>query len=274
LLESLYADLPENQRLIDFQELTPKELLDWYNLAQAQALLYRCVEMRLWIEPQSPAGYRQLFDAIKAYRLVHTVRGQPATGYEIRLDGPLSMFHRSQKYGVQMAVFLPALLLCQGWRMRAEIASKSRGSAFFELDSRQHRLRSHYLSEVSSENLWARKLMASWGQRDSAWALEPSKEVINLGESVFIPDFVIRHREGKQVYLEILGFWTPRYLDDRLKELQRREFKNFLLAVSDELRASREPPPRVPPQVIVFKTSLDPRIIEDALNQVIEGLIH
>jgi hypothetical protein len=268
VVDGMYADLPENQQLIDFHAPTPGELVDEYNLAQAQALLYRCVEMRLWVERQSPAGYRQLFDAIKAYRLIHTVRGQPATGYEIRLDGPVSMFHRSQKYGVQMAVFLPALLLCQGWRMRAEIASKSRGSAFFELDSRQHRLRSHYVDEGSQENPWAAKLAASWTQREAEWRLEPCQEIIGVGESAFIPDFVVRHPEGRQVYLEILGFWTPRYLSDRLKELEHWGIKNFLFAVSDELRASREPPPQLPANVIVFKSSLDPRIILAAIDSL------
>jgi hypothetical protein len=237
-------------------------------LAQAQALLYHCVEMRLWVEPQSPAGYRQLFEAIKAHRLIHTIRGRPETGYEIRLDGPLSMFHRSQKYGIQMAVFLPALLLCQRWRMRAEIASKSRGSAFFELDSQRHRLRSQYVSETSEESPWAKKLAASWNQRQTAWTLEPSQEVIGVGESAFVPDFALGHPDGRRAYLEIMGFWTPRFLSDRLKELQHWGIGNLLLAVSDELRASREPPAELPPQVIVFKSSLDARTVEVVLDQL------
>ena len=268
VIEHLYGDLPENQKLIDFEELAPGELLDLYNLAQAQALLYRCVEMRLWVDPQSPSGYRQLFDAIKAYRLIHAVRGAPATGYEIRLNGPMSIFHRSQKYGVQMAVFLPALLLCQGWRMRAEISVKPQGSAFFELTSQQTRLRSHYLSEAPYQRPLVEKLITSWGEQNSPWTLEPSGEVIALGESAFIPDFIARHQSGKQVYLEILGFWTPRYLSERLKELERRQFKNFILIVSDELRGAREQASNLPPNAIVFKTSLDPRTVEAALERI------
>src|ERR1051325_313799 len=72
---ALYADLPENQTLTVFETITPAELLDLYNVAQAQALLYRSVEMRLWLEPQAAEGYREIFNAIKAYRLIHAVRG-------------------------------------------------------------------------------------------------------------------------------------------------------------------------------------------------------
>ena len=71
LLDSLYADLPDNQRLVTFAELGARELLDAYNLAQAQALFYRCIELTLWVEPQAPVGYRQLFNAIKHYHLIH-----------------------------------------------------------------------------------------------------------------------------------------------------------------------------------------------------------
>jgi predicted nuclease of restriction endonuclease-like RecB superfamily len=272
LMAGLYADLPENQKLLEFERLTEKELLDLYNLAQAQALLYRCVAMRLSVEPQSSEGYRELFNAIKTYRLIHTIKGTSREGYEIRLDGPVSMFHRSQKYGVQMAVFLPALLLAKGWRMRAEIASKpGAGSAFFELDSQQRQLRSHYFPAMPYQNPVIERLASKWAEFDSPWTLEPSGEIMDLGESAFIPDFVLSHPEGRQVHLEILGFWTPQHLQERLKELERAGIRNFILAAWEELRGSRDPLARIPPRVIVFKRNLDPVVIELMLNEMLNA---
>jgi predicted nuclease of restriction endonuclease-like RecB superfamily len=265
---NLYADLFANQTLTQFEELNAEQLLDRYNLAQAQALLYRCTEMRLRIEPQPSAGYRRLFDAIKAYRLIHTIRGNPATGYDIRLDGPVSIFHQSQKYGIQMAVFLPALLLCQGWRMKAEVAHKSDGRAAFELNSRDTRLRSHYLDDVSYKPAVEERLISSWAKTDDGWLLESAGEIITLGESAFIPDFVISNPGGEKFYLEVFGFWTPRHLDDRLKDFERAGFKNFLLAVSEELRGSREQPLNLPRNVVVFKSSLNAA----AVKMAVEGL--
>ena len=46
-LQGLYADLSDNQVLTLIDELDAPQLLDRYNVAQAQALLYRCSEMRL-----------------------------------------------------------------------------------------------------------------------------------------------------------------------------------------------------------------------------------
>jgi hypothetical protein len=266
--DGLYADLPENQKLIEFEELSAGELLDRYNVAQAQALLYRCVEMHLRVEPQDPAGYRELFGAIKAYRLIHTIKGSAVEGYEVRLDGPVSMFHRSQKYGVQMAVFLPALLACTGWRMRAEIVSKTKGRAFFELNSKQNLLRTHYLNAPPYENPVLERLEAAWERSDSSWTLEPGSEVIDLGESAFIPDFIIRHPDGRRVYLEVLGFWTPPHLKARLKEFEHSRVRNFIIAAWDELRGSREPPAKLPDNVIVFKRGLDPAVMELVLDKL------
>ena len=270
VLEGLYADLPGNQKLSAFEPLAARELLDLYNVAQAQAILYRCLEMRLWIAPQSPAGYRELFGAIKAYRLIHTIRGDAAHGYEVRLDGPVSMFHRSQKYGIQMAVFLPALLLCEGWRMRAEIASKpgTASRVHFEMTSDQKRLRSHYVTTPGYETPTIAQLAESWARFDSPWTLEPGREVIDLGDGAFIPDFVVRHPDGEYVYLEILGFWTPDHLDARLKEFAHGGIKNFIIAAWDELRGTRDPLSRIPPHTVVFKKKLDPMSIVLAIEQL------
>src|SRR5262249_34113243 len=79
--EGLYADLDANQRLVDVEEMSPLDLLDRYNLAQAQALLYRCAEMQLWIDAKEPAVIRRLFTEIKAFRLIHAIKGNPKTGF-------------------------------------------------------------------------------------------------------------------------------------------------------------------------------------------------
>ncbi|HKP13511.1 MAG TPA: DUF790 family protein [Blastocatellia bacterium] len=262
----LYADLFENQRLVSFDQMSPRELLDRYNLAQAQALFYRSTEMRLRVEPQDAEGYRRIFDAIKAYRLIHTIEGSPARGYNVRLDGPVSMFHQSQKYGIQMAVFLPALLLCRGWRMTAEIVPKQGKRVTFELDSRTTSLRSHYLDDVSYKPAIEEKLLAAWAKSESAWEIRPGKEVIDLGACAFVPDFVIRHADGREFYLELLGFWTPRHLDERVAEFARAGFTRYLLAVSDELRGSRDKALSLPANVVAYKSALAPAAIRAALE--------
>ncbi len=264
----LYADLSDNQRLIAFEAPTPAGLIANYNLAQAQALLYRCVEMRLTVAPQDAAGYRQLFSAIKRYNLIHTVKGSAATGYLVNLSGPVSLFHRSLKYGVRMAVFLPALLQCRGWRLRAEIETK-RGNGFYELSSDQQNLSApeeFNWSENSSQAVVIEKFLAGWARLQSEWQATVSSEVIDLGGTAFVPDLVLENGSGRKVYVEFFGFWTPRYLQDRLAEFERGGFRNFVLLVSEELLGSREAPVNLPPNVVSYKTSPDARAVLAAVE--------
>jgi len=177
-----------------------------------------------------------------------------------------------------MAVFLPALLLCPNWRLRAEITMKPTArsgggpsSAYFEMDSRQHQLRSSYVPAASMENRVQDRLLEKWAGHEGAWTLERSSEVIDLGESAFIPDFVIRHAAGEEFYLEVLGFWTPRHLQERLREFEHCGRKNFLIAAWDELRGSRESLTRIPPHVIVFKKNLEPVAVELAIEKLLAG---
>ncbi|HZF38833.1 MAG TPA: DUF790 family protein [Blastocatellia bacterium] len=271
VMAGLYADLSGNQRLAAFEEMSPEVLLDRYNLAQAQALLYRCSEIRLRIEPQEPSVTRRLFAEIKAFRLIHAIKGNPASGYDAQLSGPVSIFHRSQRYGVQMAVFLPALLLYPGWRMRAEIGTKT-GAAFFELDSDQTLLRSHYVTDdLQPQNPQIAKLLEDFGKLDGEWSAQPSQEVIDLGESAFVPDLVFIREGDEPIYLEMLGYWTPRSLNERLKEFARAGFENYVIAASEEMRCSRDAPTQLPPNVIVYKKSLNARELQARLARLVEA---
>jgi predicted nuclease of restriction endonuclease-like RecB superfamily len=262
----LYADLASNQRMVAFEELDARELLERYNLAQAQALLYRSARMTIRLDPQEPAGYRRLFDAIKAYRLIYTLSGSAASGYEVGLDGPVSIFHRSQKYGVQMAVFLPSLLACEGWRMEAQIDVRPYGSAVYELDSRTTRLRPPESAAPPGRHPVVERILAGLLKAQDAWRAEPSDAVVDLGETALVPDAVARHEDGTEVYLEVLGFWTPKSLAARLADLARSPSLRYVFLASEELLASRDPAGAPHPNVVVFKSSLDLKSLRAALD--------
>jgi len=97
-------------------------LLTRYNLALAQTVLYDATEMRIRVWDH----FGTVFSYVKLFGLMHRIyRSTPtakrvgstdqAAGYEAVLDGPTSLFSQSQKYGIRMANFLPALPLCDRW---------------------------------------------------------------------------------------------------------------------------------------------------------------
>ncbi len=121
VMKSLFADLRDENRMLKFEDMTAQRLIDRYNVALAQAVLLRSVRVVVEIRNEGPARYRQIFRRLKFHRLVSRVQGTMADGYTIQIDGPLSLFSATTKYGLQMALFLPALLHCDDYRLDAEL---------------------------------------------------------------------------------------------------------------------------------------------------------
>lgn len=269
IFANLYADLSAQQRMTKFESVQPKDLLERYNLAQAQALLYKCLEMKIRVAPSEAANYRAIFGWIKHFGLIHSIVGNPMNGYEIRLTGAASLFHRSQKYGVQMSVFLPALLLCKNWKMSAEISQREKGNAFYELTSEQIELTSCYFDEPEYENPDLQKLLKNWEKAATDWTLKENRQVIDLGRTAFVPDLVLISPNNEEVYLDVTGFWTPKSLQKQLEEFAAANFTKFILAASQELRGSREEPLWTSENVVFYKTKLEPRILQETAEKLL-----
>lgn len=264
---ALYADLSENHILTRFDAPTTDWLLQRYNVALAQALLYRCVQMKLSVFRNIPSRYKQLFKFIKFYQLMHTVQGDLDSGYEILLDGPVSMFRMSQKYGLQLAVFLPALLLCTRWKMEAEIIASDGSQRFFPLDETV-KLVSHYRDSTMYDSLLERTFAERFVEIDSGWQIEREVAIINLKETVFIPDFAFRHQDGRTALLEIVGFWRPDYLAKKIMKLKRSGRSDMVVAVSADLNVGEEDFKDVPGSVFFFKQRINPKEVIARLEQV------
>lgn len=269
IITNLYADLPAQQHLISFDPITPEDLLDLYNLAQAQALLYRSLEMKIRVAPSDLNNYRAIFGWIKHFGLIHSVIGNSANGYEITLTGAASLFHRSQKYGIQMAVFLPALLLCKNWKFRAEIAQKKGKNLFFELSGEQTEIVSNRFDETPYQNPDIQKLQKNWEKFSTDWQLTQNREVIDLGKTAFVPDLVLISPKKEKIYLDILGFWTPKSLQKRLEEFASANYTKFIIAASNELRGSREEFLKESENVILYKTKIEPLLLIETAEKLI-----
>jgi hypothetical protein len=234
LEDGLYADLPKRRRLIRLgAPREPEELIARYNIELARGLLYWAERLIIDIED----SYQDVFRYIKLCRLMHIITRRER-GYRIELDGPLSLLRGTMRYGLKMAVFLPALALCRTWRMEAVIV-KNGERLIFSLDD-QSNLVSHFrrfpLYDSQLERGFADDFQKAFEQRGHGWELSRADAVIPLERNeVMIPDFTLRNQNGHEVYLEIVGFWTPEYLNRKIEKVKSARLDNLILAVSKQL---------------------------------------
>ena len=71
-----------------------------------------------------------------------------------------------------------------------------------------------------------------------------------------LPDFAIEHPDGRRVVFEIVGFWTPEYLDEKLRKIREADRDNLIIAVSKRLDCSSDEFEGMDDRVLWFKSGI------------------
>jgi uncharacterized protein len=233
--QGLFADLRSEQRLKRFKDVSAERLLRRYNVALAQAVLLRAVGVRVVVRGETPARYRQLFRYIKFHRLICELE-QTADGCVLTLDGPLSLFSATQKYGLQLALFLPVVLHCRDFELTADLRWGPQKKPKKFLLTPKDGLHSHLPDTGTYVPQELAMFVELFRKRIADWELVEETEIYPLGGSWWVPDFRLVHREsGQTVRLEVLGFWRKASAEKHLARLRQHVREPFLLAVSDQL---------------------------------------
>jgi uncharacterized protein len=250
----LFADLKSEQQLVAFQDTTPERLLERYNVALAQAVLLRAVGVTVDVRREPPARLRRLFRLVKFHRLVCDVEPLGPDGYRLKLDGPMSLFTATQKYGLQLALFLPAVLHCRDFTLTAELRwGAERKPKVFTLTPADG-----LVPHLPEQGTYVPPELAMFAEqfrkKAAGWALHEETAVFPLGGSFWVPDFRLEHvKTGRAVYLEVLGFWRRASAEAHLRRLKEHAGAPFLLAVSDQLKIDDAELAGLPAEVVRFK---------------------
>jgi predicted nuclease of restriction endonuclease-like RecB superfamily len=230
---ALYADHADQQVLTRVDIPSARWLLERYNVALVQAVLFKASQLEIKLTRPEPARARQLMRAVKFHQLIFDATTLP-DGYLLTLDGPASLFSQTTRYGTALAKFFPALLLQPGaWEATAHVRW-GEAEKVMKLGPAMG-LRSHYRdvgAYETRESLWFEERFRAL---DSGWELD--REVLPLhqgGEGVVVPDFRLR-KGGRTAWLEILGFWRKGSIERRLDLLRRHGPTNLVVAVSRRL---------------------------------------
>ncbi|QIN78246.1 DUF790 family protein [Rubrobacter marinus] len=270
----MYADRQGAQVLAGFEAPTPEELVGRYNVAQIQGVLYGARGLTVDLEAGSDA--RLVFHYVKTLGLIYTVE-PTRKGHRLRLDGPLSLFGGTRKYGLRLAKLVPGLLLTEPWELHADVQWKGR-EASLELSSETPGLRSHYRGPAEAspesegdvrgafEKAWDR------AKETGGWELGEGPGILPLPplKTALVPDFTLRETgTGREAHLEILGFWSEKHLVERValvREAAKRGHR-VIVAAPESLGSSPEAlRDATEGEVVPFKSRLDVKGVLAALG--------
>ena len=233
LEKSLYADMENELILQNFDSISPQSLLQKYNLSLTQTLVFDSTELKFAVS----TNWQNIFFKAKKLGLIYEVFKN--NGFWVKIDGPLSLFKLTRRYGVAMAKLLPAIIAGEKWEIEAKILWKFTNEIHtFNLVSWKHAPLFEIKPTTESFDSFVEKDFALRFQAlHSKWRLKREPEPILAGQYVIIPDFSFE-REGIKLYMEVVGFWTDEYLARKIGKLKKTNVR-MLIAVDETLACER-----------------------------------
>jgi len=261
----MWSDKDENLILEQFDVINPKDLILWYNLSLFQTLLFKCTKLEFYIK--GGLHWKQVLRNIKRYGLMYALEyhakdnsDKEENSIKCVLEGPLSLFKMTDRYGTSMAKILPSIVGTPVWKISGSIVKKTDDGQkiySFELSNESTKgfLRStvdspfpsddDYVYDSSTEDAFAKRFSHHFDQNDRfGWKISREPDPLIIDGKAMIPDFLFE-RFGRKVYFEIVGFWTREYLERKtakLRVLLNGEKRNvdLLVAVNSELACSSQ----------------------------------
>jgi predicted nuclease of restriction endonuclease-like RecB superfamily len=254
VLKTMWSDLDDNLILDYFDAIDPEALVGWYNLSLMQTLLFNCTKLDFYIS--GGLNWKRVLRTVKRLGLMYYLQ-QPQQQQENRiicsLEGPLSLFKLTDRYGTLLAKLLPSIIFSSDkkrgssggeWHLEAWIVRKTmEGRKIYEFKISKNEIPELMTDPYSSfppssitqkevagssslyndynifDSAVEEKFAKRFEQAETGWRLtrEPDPLVLSNG-GAFIPDFMFE-KYDKKIYLEIVGFWTKEYLERKLQKL-------------------------------------------------------
>ncbi len=234
LSAKLYADLPSSQPVLTFNTLSAERLLHRYNAAQVQGLLLHCNTLTLKLADSMTAELRQLFKYLRFNQLLSTIRKEGEL-YEITVDGPLNLFYKTKRYGMNLANFFVAVLHQPKWELTAEIQFRNKRHSQLSLDESCgiKPISQQFLAYIPEDIQLFQKMLEN---KTDDWQVRPGSQLLPLAANSYcFTDYHLVHKSGVETAIELFHPWHQGHLIARLNTLAEQKDVSLILGVSKEL---------------------------------------
>ncbi len=237
LVERLYGDLPDAAVLEEAPAQSARQLIDHYNLALCQGLLLQARELRVTIDDADTGLRRRILKALRFRRLLATVRCDNAAVLDLVVSGPGNVLDQATRYGVQLALFLPAVACARRWSVRAELPpprheGPGRGTVLLELDQDTGLVGdSHFLGHLPDE---LRGIADQLAAKLPGWSVEDGQLLPLPSGELVVPDLQVGV-DGALFPVELFHRWHGSALGRRLALLEQGVAPRLVIGVDRAL---------------------------------------
>ena len=180
------------------------------------------------------AELRQLFKYLRFNQLLSTIRKEGEL-YEITVDGPLNLFYKTKRYGMNLANFFIAVLHQPKWGLTAEIQFRNKQRYLLSLDESCgiKPISQQFLAYIPED---IQLFQAMLQNKTDDWQIRPGSQFLPLaGDFYCFPDYQLVHKGGVETAIELFHPWHQGHLIARLNTLAEQKDVSLILGVSKEL---------------------------------------
>jgi hypothetical protein len=161
-----------------------------------------------------------------------------------------------------MAKTLPIIVQADKWEIKGSILKTSQfGDRILQLELSSEKVKdmvtpSHLLREeggVTFDSYVEEKFFHDFKSLHSGWKIIREPSPLIAGKHVFIPDFRFEKKSVK-VYMEIVGFWTKKYIENKIKKLGQLKNVDIIIAVNERLKCDKIK--RVKGNIVFYKKNV------------------
>jgi predicted nuclease of restriction endonuclease-like RecB superfamily len=284
LESALFADLRGERRVAELpKSVSPSQLALDANVAIVTSLVRRAVHVRIsvWGNSRALVRHARLVGLIcrlsGAKNREQTTspgdlqgsnisRDEAPDGVVLEVSGPFALFRHTEVYGRALASLVPRMAWCNEYELTAACAL-GRGSQLstFVLRTGDPIGAGRELARHDSrlEETFDRDFRRA--ARD--WDVIREPRPVSSGNALIFPDFELVHRgdKNRRWLLEIVGFWTQKYLTEKLERLRAAGIERLVLCIAQNRHCAEGDLPR-DARVIRYKTRIDPKAVLAVIN--------
>ena len=282
---ALFADLRGERRVAELpKNVSPTRLATDANVAIVSSLVKRAAHVRIavWgnsralvrharlmglISSLSSAQPRTFADRRGGLEALDVTREEPPDGVVLEVSGPFSLFRHTEVYGRALASLVPRMAWCNEYELTAACAL-GRGGHLSTLVLRSGDPIGTGRELARHDSRLEARFERDFRRATLDWDVIREPRPVAAGQALIFPDFELVHRRdrSRRWLLEIVGFWTQKYLTEKLERLRVAGIERLVLCIDQNRHCAED---ELPPdaRIIRYKTRIDPQAVLATINR-------
>jgi predicted nuclease of restriction endonuclease-like RecB superfamily len=243
--DKIWGDINPYKVLLKAPEISIQDISKIYNLSLACGIALLSHKINFKVS-------ENIGDIIRFAKKLGLMYDSAKEGW-ISVFGPATLIKESTKYSLSLSILVSKIVRKKSFEIEIETEK-----GILKLNQEHKKFFPEIDEDVKFDSSYEEQVSRIIQDAFTNLNLIREPEAIFFREGVFIPDFKLINDEGKEVLIEIAGFWTEDYIKKKIEKLKKfwESSQRKIIVLASEKLALSFGNIKLSDNVIVFKNEL------------------